>query len=328
MGAHIFLVSENNFEVCIRRGVYGCVMPSTEWNKAEIIAGILSIEPNDLVFFYVKNRGVYGLWKVVDEVYFDESKIWADDEQLFPYRFSFESTVGHFPMPVSLSDVLDLRDKGRVWTFDLNPVQQKNQYKITIDEARELLRLLLRNNPIRQSTSGIPDAYVPQIRRAIEIDFASSQGGAVRYEGWLNAWLMRSFARGELKALFGDYRECLNLVPTTFNKVMDVFLTHVTTVDSIEILHKYSCIELKVDRASEQDLTQVLRYEDWLARKLAAGDKEMIQSILVARRFTNGVIDYVRNRQRIEEKTVRLIAYRVDEPKQDIKLEESALAVL
>ncbi len=326
MGAHIFLVSENNFEVCIRRGVYGCVMPSTEWNRAEIIAGILSIEPNDLVFFYVKNRGVYGLWRVGDEVYFDETKVWADDEQLFPYRFSFESTVGHFPVPVSLSDVLDLRDKGRIWTFDLNPVQQKNQYKITIDEARELLRLLLRNNPIRQSPVGIPNPYVPSVRGTIEVDLASSQGGALRYEGWLNAWFMRSLARGELKALFGDYREWLNLVPTTFNKVMDIFLTHVTTVDSIEILHKYTCIELKADRANEQDLAQILRYEDWLARRLAAGDKEMIQSVLVARRFTDGAIDYVRNRRRIEEKTVRLISYRVDESRQDIELQESAVA--
>jgi hypothetical protein len=262
----------------------------------------------------------------VDEVYFDESKVWADDEQLFPYRFSFESTVGHFPVPVSLSDVLDLRDKGRIWTFDLNPVQQKNQYKITIDEARELLRLLLRNNPIRQSPVGIPDPYVPSVRGTIEVDLASSQGGALRYEGWLNAWLMRSLARGGLKALFGDYRECLNLVPTTFNKVMDVFLTHVTTVDSIEILHKYTCIELKADRANEQDLAQILRYEDWLARRLAAGDKEMIQSVLVARRFADGVIDYVRNRRRIEEKTVRLIIYRVDESRQDIELQESAVA--
>ncbi len=326
MGAHIFLVSENNFEVCIRRGVYGCVMPSTEWNRAEIIAGTLSIEPNDFVFFYVKNRGVYGLWRVGDEVYFDESKVWADDEQLFPYRFSFESTVGHFPVPVSLSDVLDLRDKGRIWTFDLNPVQQKNQYKITIDEARELLRLLLRNNPIRQSPVGIPNPYVPSVRGTIEVDLASSQGGALRYEGWLNAWFMRSLARGELKALFGDYREWLNLVPTTFNKVMDIFLTHVTTVDSIEILHKYTCIELKADRANEQDLAQILRYEDWLARRLAAGDKEMIQSVLVARRFTDGAIDYVRNRRRIEEKTVRLISYRVDESRQDIELQESVVA--
>ena len=55
MGAHILLASEDNIEVCIRRGVYGCVMPSKEWNKAEVVAGILSIQPGDLVFFYVKN---------------------------------------------------------------------------------------------------------------------------------------------------------------------------------------------------------------------------------------------------------------------------------
>lgn len=128
MGAHVFLVGEDNFEVCIRHGVYGCVMPSTEWNKAEIVAGILSIQPGDLVFFYVKNRGVYGLWKVIGAPYFDETKVWANDQQLFPYRFSFEPAVGYFSKPVSLSDVLDLRDKGRIWTFDLNPVQQKNQY--------------------------------------------------------------------------------------------------------------------------------------------------------------------------------------------------------
>lgn len=215
MGAHIFLVGVDNFEVCIRRGVYGCVMPSTERNRSEVVAGILSIQPEDLVFFYVKNQGIYGLWKVVGEPYFDKTKLWADSQQLFPYRFSFEPAVGHFPMPVSLSDVLDLHDKGRIWTFDLNPVQQKNQYKITMDEARELLRLLLRNNPIRQYHRGVPDPYVPPTCGKIDVEFASSQAGGARYEGWLNAWFMRSLARDELKSLLGDYREFLNLVPTT-----------------------------------------------------------------------------------------------------------------
>jgi len=297
-------------------------MPSKEWNRAEVIAGVLSILPGDLVFFYVKNRGVYGLWKIVGEPYFDETKVWASDQQMFPYRISFEPAVGFFPKPVSISDVLDLRDKGRIWTFDLNPVQRKNQYKITMDEARELLRLLLRNNPIRQQPCAILDLYTPSTRGKIDVELASSKAGRVRYEGWLNAWFMRSLARGELKDLLGDYREFLNLVPTTFNKVMDIFLTHVTTVDSIDVLHKYTCIELKTDRATEQDLAQVLRYEDWLARKLAAGDNEMIQSILVATRFADTVIDYVRNRQRIEEKTVRLISYRVTDDKQSIKLQE------
>lgn len=325
MGAHIFLASQENFEVCLKRGVYGCVMPTTEWNRAEVVAGILSVQPGDLVFFYVKNQGVYGLWKVVGEPYFDETRIWADEQRLFPYRISFEPIVANFSKPVSLSDVLDLRDKGRVWTFDLNPVQQKNQYKITMDEARELLRLLLRNNHLRQPSSTIIDQYLPVTRMPIDLDLGSGSEGRVRYEGWLNAWFMRSLARGELRDLLGEYQEFLNLVPTTFNKVMDIFLNHVTSVDSIEVVHKYTCIELKTDRATEQDLAQILRYEDWLSRKLAGGDNDMIQSVLIANRFADDVIDYVTNRQRIEEKTVRLITYCVSEDRQSINLNEQLL---
>lgn len=321
MGAHIFLVGEDNFDVCVSRGVYGCVMPSTERNKAEVVAGILSIQPSDFVFFYVKSRGIFGVWKVVGYPYFDETRVWADEQQLFPYRFSFEPVVGDFSLPVSLSDVLDLRDKGRIWTFDLNPVQQKNQYKITTDEARELLRLLLRNNPLLQNHHGIPDPYVPVERGNIDLVLASGNSGQVQYEGWLNAWFMRSLARGELKDLLGGYREFLNLVPTTFNKVMDIFLTHATMVDSVDVTYKYTCIELKTDRAAEGNLAQILRYEDWLARKLAAGDKGMVQSVLVAARFAEPIIDYVTKRQRIEEKTVRLIAYRVADDKRSIVLE-------
>lgn len=213
-----------------------------------------------------------------------------------------------------------------MWTFDLNPVQRKNQYKITMNGARELIRLLLRNNPIRQRPLATPDPYIPSTPTEIDVELASGKSDKVRYEGWLNAWFMRALARGELKDLLGDYQEFLNLVPTTFNKVLDIFLTHVTTVDSIDIPHKYTCIELKVDRASEQDLAQVLRYEDWLARRLAAGDNEMIQSVLVANRFADDVVDYVVNRQRIEEKTVRLISYRVTADKRDIDLKENLVS--
>lgn len=322
MGAHILLVGNDNFAVCVERGVYGCVMPNTEWNRAEVVAGILGLQPDDLVFFYVKNKGVYGVWKVAGEPYYDETKIWSDTEQLYPYRFSFEPALGYFPTPVSLSDILDLRDKGRIWTFDLNPVQQKNQYKITTEEARELLRLLLRNNPIRENPRPISARYAPESPRVIDIMLSSKHGERVGYEGWLNAWFMRSLAGGKLRDKFGDCREFLNLVPTTFNKVMDIFLTHVTTVDSVDVTYKYTCIELKTDRATEKDLTQLLRYEDWLARRIGSGDKEMVQSVLVANRFARPVVEYVKNRERIEEKTVRLIRYRVTDDAQDVILEE------
>jgi hypothetical protein len=133
---------------------------------------------------------------------------------------------------------------------------------------------------------------------------------------------MRTLAGGGLKDLLGDYREFLNLVPTTFNKVMDGFLTHVTSVDAIDILHKFTCLELKADRATADDLAQVLRYGDWLARRLAAGDDEMVQTILVARRFSEDVVGYVRSRRRIEEETVRLISYRACEGEPRIELQE------
>ncbi len=116
--------------------------------------------------------------------------------------------------------------------------------------------------------------------------------------------------------------DCLNFVPTSFNKEMDVFLTHVTKVDSIEILHKYTVIELKRDKALEEDLSQLIRYENWLIRKLADGDSEMLQTVLVAHDFSDEVINYVEKRKAFEQKTVRLFRYSVNSSIKDIELKE------
>lgn len=323
MGAHILLVGADNFDICIERGVYGCVLPAKEWNQAEVVAGISSMQRGDLIFFYVKNRGVYGLWQVAGVPFFDTVKIWRDDTQIFPYRFTFEPIVGNFPSPVTLNDVLELRDQGLIWTFDLNPVQQKNQYKITMAEAEKLLRLLLRNNSLRTLPREINKPYaVPDTAHEIEIDLTSDRNGKIKYEGWLNAWFMKSFSFGKLSHIFGGYNEFINLVPTTYNKVMDIFLTHSERIGSVDVMYKYTCIELKADRADEEDLAQLLRYEKWLAQKLASGDFDMIQSVLVAHRFTNEVLDYVKRRNDIEAKKVKMIKYELDGQPLDVFLEE------
>jgi len=125
-----------------------------------------------------------------------------------------------------------------------------------------------------------------------------------------------------LKDLIGDYKDFINYVPTSFNKVMDLFLTHVTPIDSVEILHKFTCIELKTDIVIEENLKQIIRYENWLIRKLADGDSEMVQSILVGFDFDKEVLNYREKRKLIEEKSVRLIKYKVDIERNDILLEE------
>jgi len=133
---------------------------------------------------------------------------------------------------------------------------------------------------------------------------------------------MKSFVDGKLKGLIGEYRDFLNYVPTSFNKVMDIFLTHVTSVDGVDILHNFTCIELKTGICVEENLKQIIKYESWLVRKLADGDKEMVQSILVGFDFHDKVLEYVLKRKLIEEKTVRLLKYKVTPEQHDITLSE------
>jgi hypothetical protein len=133
---------------------------------------------------------------------------------------------------------------------------------------------------------------------------------------------MRSLANGRHKEIIGEYRDILNFVPTSFNKVMDVFLTHVTQVDGVDILHKYTCIELKTGICTEDNLNQIVKYENWLTRKLADGDSEMVQSILIGFDFDEKVRGYVQKRIFIEEKTVRLFQYKVNPQADDIALNE------
>jgi len=321
MGSHIFLTSQEHFKTSLEQGVYGGVSRPLERINSEIIASFQAIKPGDFIFFYVRNVGVYGLWRATCLPFFDQTKIWHEKDQDYPYRVCFEPSIRRFPRPIALSDILDLQDKGKIWTFDLGAMRLKNHNPITADENKELLRLLLRNNPIFQSVQKIPKPYVPK-GASLPISLATDRSGRIKYEGYLNAWFMKSFVSGKLKETIGEYADFLNYVPTSFNKVMDIFLTHVTPVDGVDILHNFTCIELKTGICTEEDLNQIVKYENWLTRKLAGGDNEMVQSILVAFDFQDKVLEYVKRRRLIEEKTVRLLQYKVTPKQNDILLSE------
>ncbi len=319
MGSHIFLVNQENFETSVEHGVYATTKVKFPRVDAEVVAGMETVNPGDLVFFYVRNRGIMGLWKATSRSFLDEGlDLWGETGK-YPYAICFEPIIRDFRRPVASNDIYDLRDTGKLWTFDLGMVSNKNHYTITKDEAREIIRLLLRNNPISSTPVPVRKPYKESGLR-LPMQLNTNRRGQIEYEGFLNAWFMRSFSKGELKSLVGDYEDFLNFVPTSFNRVMDIFLTHVTNIDGMDVLHKLTCMELKTRVGTEEDLRQLVRYEDWLARKLANGDHEMVQSILVAFDFQEQALEYVRKRKVIDEKTVRLLRYRVTQD--DIDLEE------
>jgi len=326
MSYHILLTKLDNFRVCLERGTYGGIYstgsPKSEQINAEIIAGFAGIKTGDFLFLYVKNVGLYGLWKVMGAPFYDDEPLWNDPKQTFPYRICFEPAVREFRHPIALSDILDLRDKGKIWTFDLAAFTKKSHHPITTDEGKELIRLLLRNNPIYAPTKPISNPYLPARTQSLPIRLDCDKKRRLIYEGYLNAWFMEAFANGRLKEIIGDYSDYINYVPTSFNKIMDIFLTHVTNVDGVDILHKFTCIELKTGTVTEEDLNQIIMYENWLIRKLAQGDSDMVQSMLVGFEFDERVLEYRDKRRVIEEKTVRLLKYIVDEEKREITLVE------
>jgi len=322
MGSHIFLASKENFEKCLQYGVYGGISTSNEGTNSQIIASFEIIRPGDFIFFYVTNIGIYGLWKATSTPFLDEERdVWGRKDQFYPYRVCFEPSLREFRKPIAPSDISDLRDKGKIWTFDLGTKTKKSHQPITIEEGKELIRLLLRNNPIFCPFTQISNPFLARAE-ALPLKLETDRKGQLRVEGYLNAWFMRSFAQGKLKSLVGEYRDFLNYVPTSFNTVMDIFVTHVTPVDGVDVLHKFTCIELKTGICVEENLKQIIKYENWLIRKLADGDNEMVQSILVAFDFQDKVLEYVQKRRLIEEKTVRLLKYRVNKEQDDIILTE------
>ncbi|MFQ5862587.1 MAG: EVE domain-containing protein [Candidatus Brocadiales bacterium] len=276
MSYHIFVTKRENFEFNIQSGAYGGAelkgSKKSPQINADIIASFTGIKKGDFVFFYVTGKGVYGLWKVNKDPFYDDTPIFKDVTQLYPIRVCMEPAIRRFSKPIALSDILDLKDRGRIWTFDLGAIGRKNHNPITTEEGKELIRLLLRNNPIFSSISPLAKPYVPKGERSLPLKLECDKKGRLLYEGYLNAWFMNQFKQNRLKEVIGEYRDCVNFVPTSFNKVMDIFLTHVTTIDSVDILHKFTCIELKTGTVNEDDLNQIIRYEDWLIRKLANGD--------------------------------------------------------
>ena len=78
-------------------------------------------------------------------------------------------------------------------------------------------------------------------------------------------------------------------------------------------------VELKAEKCETKDLTQVLKHEDWLIKEKCSGDSEMVRSVIVAYHFGSDVVSYVRKREQVERRTVKLVEYRCTDGTPDLR---------
>ncbi|MDX2229829.1 MAG: EVE domain-containing protein [Leptolyngbyaceae cyanobacterium bins.349] len=317
MAVHIFVLNQKNFTTCIQRGV--AAIPDAERSHIndQLISRMASIRRGDLILFYVTGKKeIYGVYKALDKAFYDESKVWeSEDSQVYPFRVRIDNTNYVFEKPILLSDIYDLRDNGRIWTFGLiSPTGRVNSmFSISEIEYEEVLQLFLKANQILKEPIHISEPYrhvEPNILSKLTFDEKQQP----KYEATLASLFLDSISRKCHTEIFGEYSDYLSYIPTSFQKEIDVLLLH-SYPGKKELVFAYSIIELKKDSFNEDGLSQLLRYEDWFLKKRVNGDSRSIRTVAIARTFHNDVIQYLQRREKLEGKQVTLLKYKVLEGK-------------
>lgn len=312
MPAHVFVTDRSNYNICMRRGVVG--IPSADPNSRNansindaLISRLSIVKEGDFIFFYVTSeKALYGIWQVDGDPFYDESVVWQD--RLYPYRVRFVNTPYYYRTPLRLHDILDMQNEGKMWDFALKRASGSNaMFSLSDVEFRLLLNEYSKINPYTIQKQPILEPYPVKsgdLLERIHLD----ESGRIKYEAGVMAYLLSDLKQGKHKEFFGNYTDYLSYAPTTIGSEMDILLMFGSPLQP-ESISSYDILELKRDLFDEKALTQLIGYETWFLQKRAYGDQKMVRSTAIAQSFSPDVIQYIKMRERIEKKPVKMLRY-------------------
>ena len=312
MPAHVFVTDRINYDICMRRGVVG--IPSADPNSRNanstndsLISRISIVKEGDYLFFYVTSEKVlYGIWQAEGVPFYDENNIWQG--ALYPYRVRFVNTAYNYRMPLKLHDILDLQNEGKIWNFSLKRASGSNaMFSLSDSEFLLLLNEYSKINPYTIQKQPILEPYPVKSGGLLERIHLDASG-QIKYEAGVMAYLLSDLKQGKHKEIFGNYTDYLSYAPTTIGSEMDILLMFGNPMQP-ENISSYDILELKRDIFDEKALTQLIGYETWFLQKRAQGDQKMVRTTAIAQSFSPNVVQYVKMRERIEKRPVKLLKY-------------------
>lgn len=321
MAAHIFTVSEENYKICIDRGLVAIPEAKEGPRHDNVMDGLLSrlyaIKENDYVLMYnIGSKKLKGVWQVEGVPFYDESPVWQD--RIYPFRCKIRCSEYNFTNSLDLDDINDLRNAGRIWTWALQRATGTNSvFSISNSEFKILFIEFVKKNPFIFQKQFIPAPYPFHSKNLHEhLHFIDNEP---KYEFTIMALLNDAFAREQYKDIFGNYSDFLCYVPTNLGKEMDVMLMFSNPIDPSQVI-SYDIIEVKRSVFDLAALKQLVGYESWFLQKKVAGDLNMVRSTAIAKHFSDEVIDYVRKRQEIENKPIKLLEYSYLEQRLELRI--------
>ena len=313
MSVHIFQVSEENFKVCIQRGIIGLPEPKQSTSHDNIFDGLLSrlagVKEDDYVLLYViKEKVLRGVWQIDGQPFYEEDHIWED--RLYPFRCRIKWSKYNFQQPLRLDDINDLRNSGKIWTWSLERATGSNSmFSISDSEFRVLLIEFMKKNPFTAKKGIIHQPY--PYRDNNIMNNLHIENNNPKYEYTVMALLNISFSKYLYTDIFGNYSDSLCYVPTNLGKEMDFMLIYDNPIQVGQVV-SYDIIEVKRDKFDEKALRQLISYESWFLQKKVFGDMNMVRTTAIAKQFTDDVVQYVTKRKCIENKPIKLLQYSFD----------------
>lgn len=310
MSVHIFSVTEENYKICIQRGLVGLPEPKETRHKNSTFDGLLSrlaaIRDDDYILMYVIGRKeLRGLWQAEGKAFYDTDPVWPD--RIYPFRCKIKCSGYNFKKALSLNDIHDLQNTGMIWTWALQRASGANaMFSISNMEFEILLSEYMKINPFTMHRSVIMEPYPYRSYNLME--HIHIEKGQPQYEYSIMALLNDAFARNEYTEIFGNYTDYLSYVPTNLGKEMDILLMFGNPMEGRPIA-SYDIIEVKRSEFEENALTQLIGYESWFLHKKVSGDLNMVRTTAIARSFSDTVVDYVKKREIFENKPIKLLTY-------------------
>ena len=310
MAVHIFVLNENNYKICVRKGIVGLPEAKDSKQHDNVCDGLLSrlacIKEDDYILMYITGaKELRGVWQADGEPYYEESTIW--DDKIYPFRCKIKCSEFNFTNSLSLNDINDLRNNGKIWTWALQRANGSDaMFSISNYEFGVLLNEYMKINPFSLRKSFIPEPSPFHSNNIIES--LHIKDNKIRFEYTVMAYLNDAFSKKEFMNLFGNYSDFLSYVPTNLGKEIDILLMF-ENPNSSEII-SYDIIEVKKDKFDIDALSQLIDYESWFLQKKVSGDLNMIRTTAIAKSFDKDVIDYVGKRKSIEKKPIKLIQYK------------------
>lgn len=315
MAVHVFTVSEENYKVCIQRGLVGLPEPNEGRNKNNVFDGMLSrlsaIKEDDFILMYIiKTKELRGLWQAEGKPFYDVTRVWTD--RIYPFRCKIKCSQFNFEKPLKLNDIHDLRSNGKIWTWALQrPNGSSNaMFSISNYEFEILLLEYMKINPFTLNRGIIKEPYPFHEHNVVEQIHIEED--VPKYEYSIMTLLNNGFVGNKYTDIFGNYNDYLSYVPTSLGKEIDFLLMFANPQGQKTAISSYDIIEVKKDEFKEDALTQLIGYESWFLQKKVSGDLNMLRTTAIAKSFSAVVIDYVKKRTQFENKPIKLLTYAYD----------------